>query len=154
MQAPAGHASTSHTPTAWWMGGATHLASLLGYVVPLGGLIGPAVVWFAGRDEHPFVDDQGREAINFRLTLWLCALVLIPLAFLIVGIPLLWILAILDPILSILATLVAVQGRRWRYPFAIRFLERVARPSVTADVGVMPDEDTRPGAPTGPYPWS
>ncbi len=49
------------------------LAMLLG--VPLGNLLGPLVVWLVKRDQSSFVDQQGREALNFQISITLYALV-------------------------------------------------------------------------------
>ena len=42
-----------------------HLASLIGYVIPLGNIVGPLVVWLIKKDEFPFVDDQGQGVVEF-----------------------------------------------------------------------------------------
>ena len=51
-----------------------HLSALLGGVVPpagpasVGCFIGPLVIWLVKKDTMPFVDDQGKEALNFNIT--------------------------------------------------------------------------------------
>jgi len=32
------------------------------------GLLGPLIIWLIQREKMPFVDDQGKEALNFQLT--------------------------------------------------------------------------------------
>ena len=39
------------------------------YVFPLGNVIAPLVVWLMKKDQMPFVDDQGKEAINFQISM-------------------------------------------------------------------------------------
>ncbi|BAU11385.1 hypothetical protein LEP3755_18790 [Leptolyngbya sp. NIES-3755] len=52
-----------------------HLAGLLSIVVcsvapiPFLGALFPYTVWRMGRDRHPFIDEQGRSAINFQLSM-------------------------------------------------------------------------------------
>ncbi|MEZ5431721.1 MAG: DUF4870 domain-containing protein [Verrucomicrobiales bacterium] len=41
------------------------LAHLLG---GLASFLGPLVIWLMKREESPFVNDQGREALNFQIT--------------------------------------------------------------------------------------
>ena len=65
-----------------------HLMSLSGYLIPFGNIIGPLIIWAVKKDEYPFVDDQGKEAMNFQLTLTIVFLVCVPLVFLLIGIPL------------------------------------------------------------------
>ena len=89
--------------------------------VPMGHLLVPLIIWLMKRDEYDLVADQGREALNFQLnaTLWLvvCAL----LCFVLVGIPMLVLLAVVIPVLSIIAAVKAHGAERYRYPGIIRF---------------------------------
>ncbi|HPJ30170.1 MAG TPA: DUF4870 domain-containing protein [Methanothrix sp.] len=49
-----------------------HLSALLMLLgVPLGNVLGPLAVWLVKRNQHPFVDDQGKEALNFQLSVTL-----------------------------------------------------------------------------------
>jgi uncharacterized Tic20 family protein len=42
-----------------------HLIAFSGYVVPFGSVLGPLIIWLIKKDEMPFVDDQGKESLNF-----------------------------------------------------------------------------------------
>lgn len=53
-----------------------HLSSFVRYVIPFGGLITPLIIWSFNRDK-PFVDEQGRQAVNFQLSLLLYRFVLL-----------------------------------------------------------------------------
>ena len=47
-----------------------HLSALLVLLgLPLGNVFGPLVAWLIKRNEHPFVDDQGKEALNFQISM-------------------------------------------------------------------------------------
>ncbi|ABF46264.1 MULTISPECIES: DUF4870 domain-containing protein [Deinococcus] len=51
-----------------------HLSPLLGLVLPaLGNVLGPLAAWLAYRDRAPVLDQQGKEALNFQLSVWLYA---------------------------------------------------------------------------------
>ena len=50
-----------------------HFAAFLGLVFPFGNLIGPLIVWQIKKDLHPFIDDQGKEALNFQISVALAA---------------------------------------------------------------------------------
>ncbi|WP_216328785.1 DUF4870 domain-containing protein [Deinococcus aestuarii] len=53
-----------------------HLSPLLGFVLPvLGNVLGPLAAWLAYRDRSRVLDDQGKEALNFQLSVWLYSLV-------------------------------------------------------------------------------
>jgi uncharacterized protein len=102
----------------------THL-SLLTFHVLLP--VVPAVVmWLIKRDRSPFVDDHGREAVNFQISLVLYALLIIP----IIGVltcGLGWLLYIplyaLGVIGMILAAIAASRGEYYRYPACIRLVK-------------------------------
>ncbi len=111
-----------------------HLAALVGLLGNgIGFLLGPLVVWLLKKDDHPFIDDQGREAVNFQLTVmivgivtgivaWICAMTVI---LLIVAVPLfllLVVLAIVAIVFTIIGGLRAKDGIAYRYPFCFRFL--------------------------------
>jgi hypothetical protein len=103
--------------------GFCHLAALAGYVVPgVGNIVGPLVVWLMKKDEYPLVDDQGKEAINFQITILIYAAVSLVLLCVVVGIFLLMAVAIYSLVMIIIATIKANQGMRYRYPLTIRFV--------------------------------
>src|SRR5580765_4921464 len=66
-----------------------HLSALV--AIWLGGLgfLGPLIVWLIKKDELRFVDDQGKEALNFQLNVLLLTVVMgiiaAPLIFLTLG---------------------------------------------------------------------
>lgn len=94
----------------------------------IGGLIGPLVVWLIKKDQYPFVDEQGKEAVNFQITMLIYAAVAGALVALVVtacvGIPLLFAVGISDVVLIIVAAIKANDGCHYRYPypFIIRFI--------------------------------
>jgi len=47
-----------------------HAAAFAGFVVPLGNVLGPLLVWAIKKDESPFAAENGRRAVNFQIT-WL-----------------------------------------------------------------------------------
>ena len=46
-----------------------HLISFVGIVLPFGNILGPLVVWLIQREKSSFVDEHGKESINFQLSL-------------------------------------------------------------------------------------
>lgn len=87
------------------------------------GFLGPLIIWLVKRDEHPFVDDQGKEALNFQLTVLIAALVSAVLVIVLIGFVLLPVVGIGALVLAIIATVEANKGARYRYPVNIRFLK-------------------------------
>lgn len=102
---------------------AAHLAAFAGFVIPFGNLIGPLVVWLIKKDEMPFVADQGREALNFQITMALAFLVCMALMLVLIGLLLIWVVAIFDLVMTILAAIKASEGQAYRYPLTLRLIK-------------------------------
>lgn len=100
-----------------------HLLALAGYAVPFGHIVGPLVIWLIKKDEMPFVDDQGKEAVNFQISITIYVLACIVLAFLIVPVLLAVAIGIADIILIIIATIKANDGEAYRYPYNLRLIK-------------------------------
>ena len=103
----------------WAMG--CHLAALAGFLVPFGNIIGPLVIWLIKRNEMPMVDRHGKEALNFQITVSIAFLICVPLMFVLIGIPLMFVVGIGALILTIMAAVKVSGGDfEYKYPFAIR----------------------------------
>ena len=99
-----------------------HLSSLSGLIIPLGSLLGPLIVWLVKRDTMPFVADQGKEALNFNITVTIAAIVSGILTLVLIGFLLLAVVAVGWLVLTILATIEANKGEAYRYPFTLRLI--------------------------------
>ncbi|MHC4678053.1 MAG: DUF4870 domain-containing protein [Planctomycetota bacterium] len=101
-----------------------HLAGLGGLVVPaIGSVIAPLVIWQIKKDEFEFVDDQGKEAVNFQISILIYALVAGLLCFACIGFFLLPAVYIFDLIFLLIAGIKANNGEHYRYPLTIRFIK-------------------------------
>ena len=100
-----------------------HLIGLLGLVIPLGNLLGTAVLWQLKKDMHPFVDDQGKEATNFHLGVVIAGLICSALVVVVIGIPLLGLLYVFTLIFTIVGGIKANNGEQYRYPLMPRLLK-------------------------------
>ena len=97
------------------------LAHLLGALI---GFLGPLVIWLVKKDQHPFVDDQAKEALNFHITLifaYLVAGIMTAVScgflFFVAFIP-----YVLQVIFGILAAVEANKGVYYRYPMTLRLV--------------------------------
>ena len=105
-----------------------HLSALVGAILTgaFGGgwgcFIGPLVIWLIKKDTMPFVNDQGKEALNFNITVAIAAIVCWILFFVLIGMLLLPVLVILWLVFVIIATIKANEGTTYRYPFALRLV--------------------------------
>jgi uncharacterized Tic20 family protein len=101
-----------------------HLSALLGLIVwGVGSVLGPLVVWLIKKDEMPFLNDQGREALNFQITIFLAGLVASALIFMLIGLPLLFALGVFDLVFIIIAAIKASEGVAYRYPVNLRLIK-------------------------------
>lgn len=105
------------------MGLAVHAASFAGYLIPLGNILGPLIVWLMKRDEMPFVNDCGRNCLNFKLSMFIYFLISFVLMFVGIGFLLLGALAIVDIVLTVIAIIKASEGKSYQYPLSIQFLK-------------------------------
>ena len=112
------------------MGMLCHLLSLIGLVVPFGNIIGPLVMWLIKKDEMPFVDDQGKESLNFQITVSLVVLTLIILGTVLMIVLIGFLFFLLIPVVGIgaivlvvIASIKANEGVHYRYPFTLRLIK-------------------------------
>jgi uncharacterized Tic20 family protein len=105
------------------LGMACHLSALIGLVgVPLLHIIGPLAVWLWRKDQYPFVDDQGKEALNFQISMTIYGIVAGILTLILIGWLLLAVLWIANIILVVIAASRADHGEAYRYPFNLRLI--------------------------------
>ena len=100
-----------------------HLSALSGFIIPFGSLIGPLVVWQIKKNQYPIVDDQGKEALNFQITITLAAIVSAILIVVLIGIALLIAVGIASLVFTIIAAIKANNGETYRYPFCLRLIK-------------------------------
>ena len=101
-----------------------HLLALSMLVLPVAGsVLGPLIGWLVVRHNHWFVDDQGKEAINFNLTMFIAYLLCIPL-FCVFGLGglLAVFVYVFNIVMVIVAAVQASGGKLYRYPLTIRFV--------------------------------
>ncbi|MBI4005922.1 MAG: DUF4870 domain-containing protein [Gammaproteobacteria bacterium] len=100
-----------------------HLTAFAGFIIPLGNVLGPLIIWLIKKDEMPFVDDQGKESLNFQITMLIAFIISFVLMFIVIGLVLMGILAVFQIVILIIASIKANDGVRYRYPYAIRFIK-------------------------------
>ncbi|AYF51661.1 DUF4870 domain-containing protein [Pseudomonas aylmerensis] len=100
-----------------------HLAAFLGFVFPFGSVVGPLILWQMKKEVDPFIDDQGKEALNFQITVAIAWIACIVLAFAVVGFFLMLALAIATVVLTIIGSIKANKGIVYRYPLTWRVIK-------------------------------
>jgi len=137
--------STGSDARTWAM--LCHLSALAMLIFSWGAILGPLIVWLIKRNESRVVDENGKESLNFQITIFIISVILGVVAGLLFtggvamgavwGSPfdfaggvtggfaaagLLGIVHLLDIILVIYASIQASKGIDYRYPFNIRII--------------------------------
>ncbi len=103
-----------------------HLAGVGGLlpVLPvIGSIIVPIIIWQIKKDEFGFVNEHGKEAVNFQISILIYAAVACVFCFACVGFALLPAVYIFDFVCLLIAALRANDGQRYRYPLCIRLIK-------------------------------
>ncbi len=103
-----------------------HLAGLGSFlpIAPiLGGIIAPLIIWQIKKDNFVFVDEQGKEAVNFQISIVIYAIGAALLCFACIGFFLLPAVYIFDVVFLLIAAVKANNGEHYRYPLTIRFIK-------------------------------
>ncbi|QYK48671.1 MAG: DUF4870 domain-containing protein [Phycisphaeraceae bacterium] len=100
----------------------THLTSVLGLFIGLP-VLAALVMWMIRRKDSPFLDDHGKEAVHFQLSLVIYGIALVPIAFVTLGLGAvvggMCVLA-LGVVGTVLAAQAAHRGEYYRYPMTLR----------------------------------
>lgn len=114
-----------------------HLSALVGLIgIPLGNVLGPLIVWLVTKDRSPFVDDQGKEALNFQIAMAIAAVVLgaigivgivlgiliVPLFLAVISMIALVALMVFVLVVMIQAAMAVNKGEWYRYPVRMTFV--------------------------------
>lgn len=101
-----------------------HLAALIGFIIPLGNVLGPLVIWLMKKDTMPQVDIHGKESLNFQITVLLAVIACLVLSVILIGFLLLPIVGLAALVLTIMAAVKVSNGQLdYRYPIALRLIK-------------------------------
>jgi uncharacterized protein len=99
-----------------------HLAAFAGYFIPFGNIVGPLVVWQIKKDESPFIDFHGREAVNFQISYTIYGFVAALSIMLLIGMVLLPLVLLIQFVFVIIAAIKANDGEAYKIPFIFRLV--------------------------------
>lgn len=95
------------------------LSHLSMFFTPFVGIILPLVVYLSMRSESYYLATNAKEALNFHLSLIIYAICCVPLIFIVIGVPLLFLLWITSIVFAIIAAVKASDGECYHYPLAL-----------------------------------
>lgn len=100
-----------------------HVAAFAGFLIPLGNIIGPLIIWLMKKDQSYYVDAHGKESLNFQISIMIYGIVSAILWLVVVGIVLSIAIGLFWLIMTIIGTVRATEGHNYRYPLTIRFFK-------------------------------
>ena len=118
-----------------------HLSAFFGYMVPFGAVVGPLVIWEINKNKSDFVNENGKESINFNLSYllytFLLGLSIIPFIIrtvlsefhhfdlfgIVMAASIIGLIGIVKFVLIIFAAIKANQGEVYHYPLTIKFIK-------------------------------
>jgi uncharacterized Tic20 family protein len=101
-----------------------HLIPLAGYLLLIASVLAPLVMWLLKREDGAFIDGQGKESVNFQISIliyFLVGLLLVPVLGL--GVFIIVALSVFDLVCMVIGAIKASEGTAYRYPLCIRFIK-------------------------------
>lgn len=92
----------------------------------LGGFVSflaPLIIWLLKKDQSQYIDEQGKEALNFQISMLIYGFILFLLTLLLIGFILIPIFIVVVWIFIIIASIKTLNGENYRYPFIFRFIK-------------------------------
>ena len=100
-----------------------HFSAFTGLIFPFGNFLAPLIIWLIKKEELPLVEDQGREVLNFQISMTIYFLISGILCIILIGIPIVIGLIIFCFIITIIAAISANDGKSYRYPINLRLIK-------------------------------
>ncbi|MHA7814547.1 MAG: DUF4870 domain-containing protein [Phycisphaerales bacterium] len=105
-----------------------HLSLLAHMIITLLAFGIPLIMWLVKKEDSPFLDDHGREAVNFQISLLIWSIIFtvasIPISIVTCGVG--FVIAFVPTIVAIVgmiqASIAANRGEFYRYPMTFRFV--------------------------------
>jgi uncharacterized Tic20 family protein len=91
-----------------------HVLTIFFWIFP------PLIIYLIKKDESAYVKEHARESLNFQITV---SIAVVALVLTIVGILLVWVLAIAALVLVIIASINASDNKIYRYPLTLRLIK-------------------------------
>jgi uncharacterized Tic20 family protein len=99
-----------------------HFSAFTGLIFPFGNILAPLIIWLIKKEEMPFIENQGKEVLNFQISMTIYLLISGILCIILIGIPIVIGLVIFCFIITIVAAISANDGKPYRYPINLRLI--------------------------------
>lgn len=115
--------SPQETPSAGQPSSESKMLGMLAHLLGIMGFLGPLIIWLIKKDDDPYVDEHGKESLNFQITMMIAFFISGMSTIIFIGCITTPILVIADIILCIMAGMKANEGISYKYPLTIRFIK-------------------------------
>lgn len=86
-------------------------------------LFGPLVLWLLFKEESKFIDQHGKDALNFHISMYIYSFIIVLLCFIFIGFLLIPVLAVFVVLFPILGAVKASNGELYKYPLCFDFIK-------------------------------
>ena len=100
-----------------------HLSFFAGFIVPFASFIIPLVIWLMKRETSKFLDETGKEVLNFQISLLIAMVACVILSIIVIGALLASVVAIASIVFAIMGAVAASKGEVYRYPYILRLIK-------------------------------
>jgi uncharacterized Tic20 family protein len=102
-----------------------HLSPLFGYMmIPgLGQVLCPLAIWLMKKDESATIAAHAKDSLNFHISMMIWVALAGIASFFLIGIPVLFGLIIFEVVATIIGTVKASKGERWKYPLMLELIK-------------------------------
>jgi len=100
-----------------------HLSLLMGIIIPFGGYAATLVLWLLKKDTSTYIDQQGKEAINFMLNVLVIGTAATILCIMLIGFLLMIPLVIMAFVMPVIAAVKISKGQDYKYPWVYRLIK-------------------------------
>ncbi|QPC48447.1 DUF4870 domain-containing protein [Mangrovibacillus cuniculi] len=100
-----------------------HLSTFTGFITGIGFVLAPIILWLLFKEKGTFVNESGKEAVNFQISIFIYSMVAALLCLIFIGFLLVPVIFLLHLICSIIGAVRASEGRMYMYPLTIRFIK-------------------------------
>lgn len=117
-----------------------HLSQFCSWLFPFLGLVVPLIMW-QSKKEDPYINEQGKVVMNWVFSSLIYAIICLILFVILIGIPMLAVLAICSVVFTIMGAMDANKGVIKNYPMSIKFFDVRETPRVPVAPAVLPNND-------------
>ena len=86
-------------------------------------IVGPLIIWIMKKDQSPFVNQIGKDYLNFFITYFIYSFIAGLLCIVFIGFIILPIIALMTLIFTIIACVKTYNGERYLIPLTIQFIK-------------------------------